>query len=44
MVNPYYQENSAKKAYKLIKAFLAGENKNETKCFYDLQGIKNELN
>ena len=44
MVNPYYQENSAEKAYELIKAFLAGENENKPKCFYDLQGIKHELN
>ena len=36
MVNPYYQENSAKKAYELIKEFLANENKNEPKRFYDL--------
>ena len=44
MDNPCFQEISSEKAYKLIKAFLAGENKNKPKCFYDLQGIKNELN
>ena len=34
--NPYFQENSSEKDYELIKAFLAGENKRKTKCFYDL--------
>ena len=36
MVNPYYQDNSAERAYELIKAFLADENKNEPKRFHDL--------
>lgn len=37
MVNPYYQENSLEKAYELIKAFLAAENENKTKQFYDIE-------
>ena len=37
MVNPYYQENSSEKAYELIKAFLASENENKPKRFYDLE-------
>ena len=37
MVNPYYQDNSAEKAYGLIKAFLADENKYKPKRFYDLE-------
>ena len=36
MDNPYFQESSSEKDYELIKAFLAGENKRKTKCFYDL--------
>ena len=37
MVNPYYQENSAEKAYEIIKQFLADENKYKPKRFYDLE-------
>ena len=37
MLNPYYQDNSAEKAYELIKAFLADENKDKPKRFYDLE-------
>ena len=37
MVNPYYQDNSAEKAYGLIKAFLASESGNKPKRFYDLE-------
>ena len=37
MVNPYYQDSSSEKAYGLIKAFLAGENENKPKRFYDLE-------
>ena len=37
MLNPYYQDNSAEKAYGLIKAFLADENKYKPKRFYDLE-------
>lgn len=44
MDNPYFQESSSEKAYELIKAFLADKNKYKPKYFYDLQGIKNELN
>ena len=36
MANPYYQDNSAEKAYGLIKALLANEAKDEAKKFYDL--------
>lgn len=42
MVNPYYQENSAEKAYYLIKNFLQNNKNNEPKRFYDLWGITNE--
>ena len=35
MVNPYYQGNSAEKAYEIIKQFLADENKYKPKGFYD---------
>ncbi len=37
MVNPYYQGNSAEKAYEIIKQFLADENKYKPKGFYDLE-------
>ena len=37
MVNPYYQGNSAEKAYEIIKQFLAEENKYKPKRFYDLE-------
>ena len=37
MVNPYYQGNSAEKAYEIIKQFLADENKYKPKRFYDLE-------
>ena len=37
MVNPYYQGNSAEKAYEIIKQFLANENKYKPKRFYDLE-------
>ncbi|NBH74439.1 UDP-N-acetylglucosamine 2-epimerase (hydrolyzing) [Rodentibacter pneumotropicus] len=36
MVNPYYQENSAEKAYYLIKDFLQNNKNNNPKIFYDL--------
>ncbi|OOF80787.1 UDP-N-acetyl-D-glucosamine 2-epimerase, UDP-hydrolysing [Rodentibacter ratti] len=36
MVNPYYQENSAEKAYYLIKNFLQNNKNNDPKRFYDL--------
>ncbi|OOF64406.1 UDP-N-acetylglucosamine 2-epimerase [Rodentibacter sp. Ppn85] len=42
MVNPYYQENSAEKAYYLIKNFLQNNENNKPKKFYDLWGIKSE--
>nr|WP_314740686.1 UDP-N-acetylglucosamine 2-epimerase [uncultured Haemophilus sp.] len=37
MINPYYQENSAEKAYSLIKDFLQDNTINIPKRFYDLE-------
>lgn len=42
MINPYYQGNSAEKAYYLIKNFLQNNKNDEPKRFYDLWGITNE--